>query len=331
MKTLTKKSTNNIDTSNDYYSIENGTTTAVLDNDNLLLKMNEIQIEDIKNFSNYIKITETICLISFLVFLIVLTIKLVNLNEKLNWNLLDIPALCFLISLIITFDLFLIIKNLIDKIENQLSSSIKAGTYFSFIIINFIGINIIIFFILLMNYIQNSNNSKSDINIIFIPYYLSISLALIFAVFMLNAFLQNNLFIEIIFIFGYLITFFLFGILLCLKINNKNGLNKHNNLKFFHCFLPIYLILGSHFLYRLVIFFLQKNFIFKKIFNKILFIICIFFSLLTCLITQLKIDDKISNKKHYIQGILAIIAYLSFSFEYYYNILLEEETEEEKN
>ena len=65
--------------------------------------------------------------------------------------------------------------------------------------------------------------------------------------------------------------------------------------------------------------------------NKILFIISIFFCFLTGLITQLKIDNKINNKNHYIQGILAIIAYLSFSFEYFNNILLDEETEDEKN
>jgi len=328
---MSKNNTNNIDNSNDYYSIENGTTTALLDNDNLLLKMNENQIEEIKKYSNYIKYTEITCLISFLIFLLVLTIKLINLNRNINWNLLDIPALIFLVSFILTINIFLIIKGLIDKIENELSTSIKAGTYFSFTIINCIGINLIIFCTLLMNYIQKSNNSKYDINNIFIPYYLALSLAIIFSIFMFYAFLQNNLYIEIVFIFGYLLTFFLFGILICLKINNKNGINEYNNIKFFHCFLPMYLILGADFLYRLFILFLEGNFNLKKIINKIMFIISIFFCFLTGLITQLKIDYKINNKNHYVQGILAIIAYLCFSFEYYNNILIDDETEEEKN
>jgi len=328
---MSKNNTNNIDNSNDYYSIENGTTTALLDNDNLLLKMNENQIEEIKKYSNYIKYTEITCLISFLIFLLVLTIKLINLNRNINWNLLDIPALIFLVSFILTINIFLIIKGLIDKIENELSTSIKAGTYFSFTIINCIGINLIIFCTLLMNYIQKSNNSKYDINNIFIPYYLALSLAIIFSIFMFYAFLQNNLYIEIVFIFGYLLTFFLFGILICLKINNKNGINEYNNIKFFHCFLPMYLILGADFLYRLFILFLEGNFNLKKILNKIMFIISIFFCFLTGLITQLKLDYKINNKNHYVQGILAIIAYLCFSFEYYNNILIDDETEEEKN
>jgi hypothetical protein len=328
---MSKNNTNNIDNSNDYYSIENGTTTALLDNDNLLLKMNENQIEEIKKYSKYSKYTEITCLISFLIFLLILTIKLINLNRNINWNLLDIPAIIFLVSFILTINIFLIIKGLIDKIENELSTSIKAGTYFSFTIINCIGINLIIFCTLLMNYIQKSNNSKYDINNIFIPYYLALSLAIIFSIFMFYAFLQNNLYIEIVFIFGYLLTFFLFGILICLKINNKNGINEYNNIKFFHCFLPMYLILGADFLYRLFILFLEGNFNLKKIINKIMFIISIFFCFLTGLITQLKIDYKINNKNHYVQGILAIIAYLCFSFEYYNNILIDDETEEEKN
>jgi hypothetical protein len=327
---MSKNNTNNIDNSNDYYSIENGTTTALLDNDNLLLKMNENQIEEIKKYSNYIKYTEITCLISFLIFLLILTIKLINLNRNINWNLLDIPALIFLVSFILTINIFLIIKGLIDKIENELSTSIKAGTYFSFTIINCIGINLIIFCTLLMNYIQKSNNSKYDINNIFIPYYLALSLAIIFSIFMFYAFLQNNLYIEIVFIFGYLLTFFLFGILICLKINNKNGINEYNNIKFFHCFLPIYLILGADFLYRLFILFLEGNFNLKKIINKIMFIMSIFFCFLTGLITQLKIDYKMNNKNHYVQGILAIITYLCFSFEYFNNILMDDETEDEK-
>ena len=181
-----------------------------------------------------------------------------------------------------------------------------------------------------MNYIQKSNNNKYDINNIFIPYYLAISLAIIFSIFMFYAFLQNNLYIEIVFIFGYLLTFFLFGILICLKINNKNGINEYNNIKFFHCFLPIYLILGADFLYRLFILFLEGNFNLKKIINKIMFIMSIFFCFLTGLITQLKIDYKINNKNHYVQGILAIITYLCFSFEYFNNILMDDETEDEK-
>ena len=328
---MSKNNPNNIDNSNDYYSIENGTTTALLDNDNLLLKMNDNQIEEIKKYSNYIKYTEITSLISLLIFLLFLTIKLINLNKNINWNLLDIPITIFLVSMILTVNIFLIIKGLIDKIENELSTSIKAGTYFSFTIINCIGINLIIFCTLLMNYIQKSNNSKYDINNIFIPYYLALSLAIIFSIFMFYAFLQNNLYIEIVFIFGYLLTFFLFGILICLKINNKNGINEYNNIKFFHCFLPMYLILGADFLYRLFILFLEGNFNLKKIINKIMFIISIFFCFLTGLITQLKIDYKINNKNHYVQGILAIIAYLCFSFEYYNNILIDDETEEEKN
>ena len=327
---MSKNNPNNIDNSNDYYSIENGTTTALLDNDNLLLKMNDNQIEEIKKYSNYIKYTELTSLISLLIFLLFLTIKLINLNKNINWNLLDIPITIFLVSMILTVNIFLIIKGLIDKIENELSTSIKAGTYFSFLIINCIGINLIIFCILLMNYIQKSNNNKYDINNIFIPYYLAISLAIIFSIFMFYAFLQNNLYIEIVFIFGYLLTFFLFGILICLKINNKNGINEYNNIKFFHCFLSMYLILGADFLYRLFILFLEGNFNLKKIINKIMFIMSIFFCFLTGLITQLKIDYKINNKNHYVQGILAIITYLCFSFEYFNNILMDDETEDEK-
>jgi hypothetical protein len=292
--------------------------------------MNDNQIEEIKKYSNYIKYTELTSLISLLIFLLFLTIKLINLNKNINWNLLDIPITIFLVSMILTVNIFLIIKGLIDKIENELSTSIKAGTYFSFLIINCIGINLIIFCILLMNYIQKSNNNKYDINNIFIPYYLAISLAIIFSIFMFYAFLQNNLYIEIVFIFGYLLTFFLFGILICLKINNKNGINEYNNIKFFHCFLPIYLILGADFLYRLFILFLEGNFNLKKIINKIMFIMSIFFCFLTGLITQLKIDYKINNKNHYVQGILAIITYLCFSFEYFNNILMDDETEDEK-
>ncbi len=298
---------------NDMYSLENGTTTAALDNDEILTRIYEDNYDKFENISKIIKYTQIFIYSSGFLFFIILIIKLSS-KGNFNWLYLSFPFFIFLLSIIILLNCFLHLKNLMDKIENNLNSN-NFGTIFTFIIGNLIGLFLSIFFIILMLRLDMKILVNNDLNLIMIPLYVSLGLGLLFCIFISPSFFSNGLYFEIILYFIDLISCLIFICLICLKFNSSINLSKNNKLKYFHCFIIFYLAIFSHLIYSIfkcLNYFSDKikNNNFIKEFSDFFMLSGLVFLLLTGLITQLKLDNYINNSNHYIQAILCLISFI---------------------
>ena len=298
---------------NDMNSLENGTTTAALDNDEILTRIYEDNYDKFENISKIIKYTQIFIYSSGFLFFIILIIKLSS-KGNFNWLYLSFPFFIFLLSIIILLNCFLHLKNLMDKIENNLNSN-NFGTIFTFIIGNLIGLFLSIFFIILMLRLDMKILVNNDLNLIMIPLYVSLGLGLLFCIFISPSFFSNGLYIEIILYFIDLISCLIFICLICLKFNSSINLSKNNKLKYFHCFIIFYLAIFSHLIYSIfkcLNYFSDKikNNNFIKEFSDFFMLSGLVFLLLTGLITQLKLDNYINNSNHYIQAILCLISFI---------------------
>jgi len=316
-----------IDSNNIIENNENELIFEDLTNDSLN-KIIEKNIEKIEFYSEIIKISEYISLLSFFIFLILLCIKL-SPKGNFNWLYLNIPTIITLLGIILILNSFFIIKNLIDKSENPNNTNIEKGNFISIISLNFIGICLIVFLFLVTLRLNDYINNKNDLNLIFIPFYISLIIFFLFGIFISPAFINNGLYFEIVFFFLYLLSGFLFSGLLCKKVNNKNQLNNNNKLKYFHCFIPLYFCIGGHIFYFIfnMIFDKMKN-IGYNFYSNLISISGLILIFISFLITQLKEDNIINNKNHFIQIIFLIISFILFSFDFIINQIINDDNEQ---
>ncbi len=298
---------------NDIYSLENGTTTAALDNDEILTRIYEENYDKFENISKIIKYSQIFIYLSSFLFFIILIVKLSS-KGNFNWLYLSFPYFFILLSFITLLNCFLHLKNLIDKIDNNTNSN-NFGTIFTFIIGNLIGLFLSIFFIILMLRLDMKILVNNDLNLIMIPLYVSLGLGLLFCIFISPSFFSNGLYIEIILYFIDLISCLFFICLICVKFNSSINLNKNNKLNYFHCFITFYFALFSHLIYSVFKCFNDfsdkiKNNNFIKEFSDFFILSGLVFLFLAGLITQLKLDNLINNSNHYIQGILCLISFI---------------------
>ena len=324
------KSDLNLDKENidETYEIDNKVISESREKDDMLYKLYEQNFDKFDNVSKIMKYTQILTYIISFIFLILLIIKLTS-KKKFNWLYLSIPELLILLGLIIIVNGFLYLKYLIDKIENNSNSS-NFGTIFTFIIINSIGISLSIFSIILMLRLDLKFLVNEDLNLVMIPLYISLILALMFFIFIIPSLISNELYIEIFLYFLDFFSSFLFITLLCLKINSQNNLKENHKLKFLHCFIPFYISLFGHIFLRVFKFInsiMEKskdNKLIKEI-ETILYLSAFILLFLTGLITQLKLDNKIRNTNHYIQGCLFFACFLLFSFENIKSLFFDDE------
>ena len=316
-----------IDSNNIIENNENELIFEDLTNDSLN-KIIEKNIEKIEFYSEIIKISEYISLLSFFIFLILLCIKL-SPKGNFNWLYLNIPTIITLLGIILILNAFFIIKNLIDKSENPNNTNIEKGNFISIISLNFIGICLIVFLFLVTLRLNDYINNKNDLNLIFIPFYISLIIFFLFGIFISPAFINNGLYFEIVLFFLYLLSGFLFSGLLCKKVNNKNQLNNNNKLKYFHCFIPLYFCIGGHIFYFIfnMIFDKMKN-IGYNFYSNLISISGLILIFISFLITQLKEDNIINNKNHFIQIIFLIISFILFSFDFIINQIINDDNEQ---
>ena len=177
--------------------------------------------------------------------------------------------------------------------------------------------------------LNNYINNKKDLNIVFIPFYISLIILILFGIFISPAFIGNGLYFEIVLFFLYLLSAFIFSGLLCNKVNNKNQLNNNNKVKYFHCFIPLYFCIGAHIFYFIfnVIIDKMKN-ISYNIFSNLISIFGLILIFISFLITQLKEDNVINNKNHFIQLLLLIVSFILFSFDFIINQIINDDNEQ---
>ena len=312
----------------DLYLTENKGISEPLEKDDILYQFYEKNFDKIEKISSIMKYTQILTYIFSFLFLFLLIIKFTS-KGKFNWLYLSIPELLILLGLIIIVNSLLYLKYLIDKIENN-SNSNNFGTIFTFIIINSIGICLSIFSIILMLRLDLKILVNDDLNLVMIPLYISLILALMFFIFIIPSLISNELYIEIFLYFLDFFSSFIFISLLCSKINSQNNLKENHKLKFFHCFIPFYISLFGHIFLRVFKFInsiMEKskdNKLIKEI-ETILYLSAFILLFLTGLITQLKLDNKIRNTNHYIQGCLFFACFLLFSFENIKSLFFDDE------
>lgn len=293
------------------------------------------KLEDI-NIS--IKISKFLCLISIISSFILISIKLSN-TGKFSWLYLNIPIVISIILLCLIFNLYLYLKILIEKAEkssrlymgnnnNNLNecnnnSNIKnGGTIFTYVILFLITICLIIFSLLSTFYLQDFViNQTKDTIYVFLPLFISLLSLLIYIIFISPAFYASNLRIELGLIYINIFAFFVFLILLCLKVNNILLHNKLNGLKFLFVFIPFYLIIGATIVYLILkktVFNQKKNRVLgnenrNKNVNFVMNSISLVLILIAGIICNLKLDKIIENKNHFVQSILLMFSYIIFT------------------
>ena len=180
-------------------------------NPNLLKIIDKYQ-DKITFITNTINITEIIGYFSFLAFLLMLTIRL-SPNITFSWLILLAPSIACLVSFTILLNMYLKLKDIFDESENfneEKNSSI--GSILTYFCLNTASICIIIFLVLISLKLQGIIALK--LNEISIPLYLLSGIALFYYIFIFPAFVKNKLIFPLVMLGVYLVTSFIFMVLL---------------------------------------------------------------------------------------------------------------------
>ena len=299
----------------------------------LLIKIYEDNLDKITNSAKTMQISQLISIITFLSFLIILAIKLCSF-ASFSWLYLLIPLIISLVSVVVSLNMFLVLKGIIDQSDLKKQTAQK-GNSFSYVLLNCTGFFVIVFVILLMFYLDGKISSAVDLNMIFIPLYLGISLGIIYAVFIAPAFVNNGLYSELIILFGFLFSTFVFCALLALKINNYK-----KAFKLFYVFIPVYFFVGLAFVYLLFNCFMnlknapkknpnnnnKRNFVSNCIYS-----VGTIFVFVGCLLIQLKNDNLIKNHDNFIEIIMYILGFCCWTGENTINLLFDFSEKDEED
>ena len=300
----------NVDNINNSVQISNSNQ---IDSDELLAKIYNENINKINTLTNLLQIVEYSAVLSFLFFLILLAIKL-SPHGNFSFAFLLIPSIITICSVAIALNAILSLKNIIDITEKKES---RASTAFSYLLLNITAFSFIIFDILLMLYLQNAISSK--LNIIFIPLYIALILILSYAIFIAPAFFYGGLYMEIFTLFIYIISSILFATLL--------GIKSEKEIKFVYIFIPYYFAVGLHICFIAAKAAMRPK---EETRSRILNGIALILVLISGMLIQVKKDNIIENKAHYIEVILYIVSFITLSTDMIINKYQEEEDMEIK-
>jgi hypothetical protein len=267
-----------------------------------LLKIIEKHQDEITNITNTITVSELIGYVSFLVFLLMLTIRLAS-NINFNWIILLVPALTCLISFTILLNAYLKLKDLFDELENENFEEEKTntslGSILSYFCLNTASLCVLVYLILLSLKLQNI--IAINFNEIAIPIFILFGIAVFYYIFIFPAFIKNKLIFPL-FMFGlYIIASFIFIVLLNMKLD-KNIQGGYYSLVFFSMLISIsfqmlcytYLLVKSN----------KNNFL-----NYISIIFALLLLLISLLLTGLKLDSVITIE-NWVPMVLVIFAYI---------------------
>lgn len=329
---------------NDYGTIDNNLNSKP-DNNPVSLTLSEEDLNKI--FSKYISKVEDINIslksskflsfISIISSFILLSIKLSSAG-KFSWLYLNIPIIISILLLCVILNLYLYLKILIEKAEKNsrlyignnnnnlnsynISSNVKnGGTVFTYVILFSITLCFILFSLLSTFYLEELVIKQTkDAIFIFLPVFIAILLLLIYIIFITPAFSASNLIIELGLIYINIFAFSVFLILLCLKINNNLSHNKLDGLKFSFVFIPFYFLIGANIVYLILnktVFGKNKNNLINtgnrnSNMNWIINLISLIPILVAGILCNLKLDEVMKNKNHYVQSILLLCGYVIF-------------------
>lgn len=350
MKQSTYPETNITFNSNDNQKyFEPNTNISPEEQEELLIKVYEDNINLITTISKTMQISELCSYISFLIFLIILAIKQ-SPNGHFNWFYVNIPLILSITSALITINMFLYLKELFDmsRIINEYnnnnnnsksSNTIQNSSLFLFIFANVIGILLLLFVILLSLRLNNTITPK-DLNTIFIPLYLVFIMLFVLTIFFTPAFIYGALYSEIALLFISVLSFVIFCIMLCIKENKETI----TTMKYVHVFIPIYFVLGAALLYLVISSLIENssnnsmkdnedtetsN---KSVMHNVILGIGGAFILSAVIALQVKLDNSNKdNKYHYVEVIIGTIGYALICGYHVLNMFWESISESKKN
>jgi len=276
-------------------------------NPNLLKIIDKYQ-DKLTSITNTINQTEIIGYISFLVFLLMLTIRL-SPNITFNWLILLAPSLTCLFSFTIFLNMFLKLKDLFDGAENfdEEEKNSSFGSILSYFCLNSISLCLLIFLILLFTRLQNIITLK--LNEIAIPFYVLSGIVLFYYIFIFPAFIKNKMIYQIFMTGVYILGSFIFMVLINTKIdNNSFGL-------YSFIFIPIFIGISLHIAFYIYMIINSSK-------NNYLNLMTVLFSLLllfsSLLLIALRLDDFI-NIYIWIPMVMLIFSFMLIVSDKLYN------------
>lgn len=264
-----------------------------------LLKIIEKNGEKINSISNYINISEIVGFVFFFAFLLTLTIRL---SEGFNfyWLFLLIPLLISIISFNLEMNLYLRLKDLITEgIQNEEKTSSSLGSKLSYFCLNTGSICFIFYFILLG--MRLDKLVKMNFNEIAIPLYVLMGIVMFYYIFIFPAFLKNKMLPELFLIGLYIITIFLFVLLINIKIDTES------NVQYCYMALSLLSVMVMNIIFFVYSILVNRN----EIINNVTNLITISMLLLSVILICLKLD-KVFLLDNWIPLSMIIFSFLIF-------------------
>jgi len=255
----------------------------------------------IDEYTLYIQYGKGTALISFFLFLILLTIN-ISVNSGGNWYIVLIPLVLTIISVTLVFNFHLSIQNIIDKIENN---EVNIGTIISYFCLYILSGNLILYLTLLCLKLQNI--LALNFSMISIPIYVIFGVSLFYFIFILPALIQTSLYPEIALIISYMFGFFAYVLI----TNSKYDSGSSGSLS--NCFISVWVVIGAHLLYSSYYVFIRNEAFINYFTTYVILTICLAFTILLCM----KVDSK-AKVDNWVLGVLLLIAYKFYLIEKIY-------------
>lgn len=281
------------------------------DVDIYLDKFYETNLEKINDLSKIIQICEIIAYTSFIWLLILITIKVYPV-VNMSWFIVLVPAIILLSSLTYQLNMYLKLKDIFDEAEMR-ERGLNIGSILSYFCLNISAFCLFAYLILFTCRIENMISFQW--NLVTVPVYCVFGVSLFYFVFILPAFLQNNLCLEISLVFLYIISAFLFIMGLSLKLDNVTVI------PYLVIFSPMLCALSLHVCYSVYATFSKKMYYNNFILNAWTSI-----SLIATMLIPLRADG-ILNVATWIPGVLYITAGMFLTYHQIYVVQAEEEEE----
>jgi len=289
--------------------------------DEELLRIYEKNMAKIIGISKWIQIYKITAIISFVLFLIILALKL---GLNFSWFFLLIPSLTTMITYTLYLNNYLKLKDIFDEEtalaqEKNQDNSSHIGSVLSYLCLNLSVLCLTVYLILLSAKLENMLNTS--FNMIGIPFYIMLAVFIFYSIFIMPAFISNNLIAEILLIFLFVIGGSVYFILLNLK------LDKNINIVYLLVFSPLIFVLTFYIGYSIFNFTKTWNTPQSQKFGDFFFAISV---LIASVLISLKLDNHIKIKD-WVMVLIIIFGSIFIVFDNFSNLFSKDNESEEGN
>jgi hypothetical protein len=271
--------------------------------------------EKITYCANTINTSNIVGVISCMIFLVLFTIKIF---WSFSWFFLLIPSTLSIVSYNICLNTYLKLNDILEEIRQEDQEGSKVGSILSYFCMNSTTVCILVYTLLLA--FQLEAVIETSWNMIAIPIYLALGIISFYWIFILPAFIHNQLYLEMSLISIYLICCIIFKFLLNFK------LDKAFSNSFFNIGLCLLFALGFHFICNVIsLFKFQRQQLSAKL-ASISLIIC---SIVALTLTCLKADGHLLGMSYWIPCFLLTLGFMIYMIDKILEITLEENSQDE--